>query len=194
METQLDELIYSNRFTKIEVKDYVILFDSIMGLCQSSMSDLKNANNDIPFFDFKNETFTVKVVDVYDGDTCTVVFKYKNELVKFKVRCMGYDSPEMKPPLSDKNRKNIIEKAIEARNYFIDLTSNCKLSSDVSYSKNELKNILSEKNTKLIKMECHGMDKYGRMLGTFFVNNVNVNNIMIKNNHGYPYYGGTKLK
>ena len=41
-------------------------------------------------------------------------------------------------------------------------------------------------------MKCHGWDKYGRILGEFFINGVNLNNEMIEKNYGYQYDGGTK--
>jgi endonuclease YncB( thermonuclease family) len=162
-----------------------------MGICQSSNLNLKNATNDIPFFDFKDKKFTVKVVDVYDGDTCTVVFDYNKELVKYKVRCMGYDSPEMKPPKDLVNRSQHIAKAIQARNFFISKVTDLNLTINDSHSKKELKEMFIQ-NKKLVKMECHGLDKYGRILGTFRVNNKNINNEMISRRHGYPYDGGTK--
>lgn len=162
-----------------------------MGICQSSNLNLKNATNDIPFFDFKDKTFTVKVVDVYDGDTCTVVFDYNKELVKYKVRCMGYDSPEMKPSKDLKNRSQHIAKAIQARNFFISRVTDLNLQLNDSYSKKELKDMFL-RNKKLVKMECSGLDKYGRILGTFKVNNTNINNEMISRHYGYPYDGGTK--
>jgi endonuclease YncB( thermonuclease family) len=159
-----------------------------MGSCQS-INKLKTATNEIDFFSFSGKTFDVKVVDVYDGDTCTVVFKYKDELIKYKVRCIGYDSPEMKP---SKNLINIdleIIKAIYARNYFINQVTNIKLPE--IFSKTDLKNLL-DNNTKIIKMNCKGFDKYGRLLGVFIVNDVNINEEMIKQNYGYKYNGGKK--
>ena len=164
-----------------------------MGICHSSNSLLQNATNDIPFFDFKDKKFTVKVVDVYDGDTCTVVFEYNKEIVKYKVRCLGYDSPEMKPSKDLPNREEHIIRAIKARNYFINKVTSLKLDDNISYSKKEIKELFL-KNKKLIKMECNGLDKYGRLLGVFKVNGVNINNEMIFKHHGYVYDGGTKNK
>ena len=40
-------------------------------------------------FSLNGMTFNAKVVDVYDGDTCTVIFYYKDEPIKFKCRCNG---------------------------------------------------------------------------------------------------------
>ena len=161
-----------------------------MGICQSTDNVLKEATNDIPFFDFKDKKFKVKVVDVYDGDTCTVVFRYNNELVKYKVRCAGYDSPEMKPSKDLPNREEHIEKAIIARNYLINRITDLNLDT-TSYSKAQIKEQFIT-NRKLVKMECNGLDKYGRLLGVFYVDGININDEMISKKHGYPYNGGTK--
>jgi len=42
---------------------------------------LLQANKDTPEFSLKNKLFRCKVVDIYDGDSCKVVFNYKNEYV-----------------------------------------------------------------------------------------------------------------
>ncbi len=47
---------------------------------------------------FAGKKFKCKVVNVYDGDTCTVVFRHRGKLEQHSVRMLGYDSPEMKPP------------------------------------------------------------------------------------------------
>lgn len=182
------------KFTKIDFKNFINNSHTTMGICQSSNSKLINANDDIPFFDFKDKTFMAKVVDVYDGDTCTVVFEYNNELVKYKVRCLGYDSPEMKPSKDLENREEYINKAINARNYFINRISDLNIEPSKHYQKKEIKELFNSKNKKLVKMKCHGLDKYGRILGEFIVKGKNINSEMISKNHGYKYNGGTKKK
>ncbi len=93
--------------------------------------------------------------------------------VKFKIRMDGYDSPEMKPPLSQVNRDKEIKEANKA--------------------KAELEKLVLN---KVIDLECGKWDKYGRLLGKIYVNinnkKVYVNEYMIKNGFGYPYDGGTK--
>lgn len=153
--------------------------------CKKGSEDIINVNmeNELMEFDFKsvnlfsyNDVKTVcRVVDVYDGDTCTIIFSYKNEIIKYKVRCMGYDSPEMKPSLKKENRDEEKEKAKIAKEFFKTL---------VNYEKG------------LIYIHIHNFDKYGRLLGTFYKDNTfsgkSINQIMIENGHGYEYYGGTK--
>jgi endonuclease YncB( thermonuclease family) len=45
--------------------------------------------------------FIGKVVSVYDGDTCQVVFNVDGDFVKFPVRVTGIDTPERKGTLKE---------------------------------------------------------------------------------------------
>ena len=165
-----------------------------MGICFSNNNDsvLLNLHDvDVEMFSLNGMTFNAKVVDVYDGDTCTVIFYYKDEPIKFKCRCKGYDSPEMKPPKDAKNRDDIIKNANLAKNFFINQTTNVNINILKKYDKKELKDILN-KNTRIIKIKTYEWDKYGRLLADFYYNNVNLNELMIKEGHGYSYDGGTK--
>ena len=76
----------------------------------------------LPLFNLNGHRTFGKVVDVYDGDTCTIVLKWEGKYRKFKCRCYGYDSPEMKPRLNVENREEIISKAKLARDRFKQLT------------------------------------------------------------------------
>lgn len=162
-----------------------------MGTCYSfyQINQLKNHDIDVPFFDLNGQTHYVKVVDVYDGDTCQIMMKFNGNYYKFKIRALGYDSPEMKPPKDDKNRLKLIERAIEARNYLISRITDIENTKNLN--KEDIKNLIKD-NRKIIKLKCHGWDKYGRLLGEFFVDGVNINQEMISKNYGYSYDGGTK--
>ena len=49
------------------------------------MNKLNNINSDdISIFSLNGYSTQAKVVDVYDGDTCTVVFKWEGKYRKFK--------------------------------------------------------------------------------------------------------------
>jgi endonuclease YncB( thermonuclease family) len=115
-----------------------------------------------------------KVVDIYDGDSCRVVFKNNNIINKWNVRMNGYDSPEIRPSKKLENRDEIKKKAIEAKNY--------------------LKSLIMNDN-QLVYLKCLDFDKYGRLLGEIYINKTDtesVNDLMIKNNYAYEYHGGTK--
>ena len=130
---------------------------------------LKSLNTDeIQLFSLNNHYTTGKVVDVYDGDTCTIVFKWEGKYRKFKCRCYGYDSPEMKPRLNIENREDIIKKAKEAKLRLQQLTAG------------------------VVNVRCLHFDKYGRLLVELFNDSASINSLMIKEGHGYVYHGGTK--
>ena len=125
----------------------------------------------VGLFSLKGKKYPCRIVSVYDGDTCTALFKLNRNPVKFKVRMLGYDSPEMKPRLNVENREQIKREAEAAKQALI--------------SKTKDRNII---------LHCDSWDKYGRLLGTLYVDNININQWMINSGYGYPYDGGTKRK
>ena len=136
---------------------------------------LKKCNSSTPFFSLDGKMKQCKVVDVYDGDTCKVVFELNGNLYKWNVRMAGYDSPEMRVSKTNENRDQIKKQAIVSRNYL---------------------RILIQKNPEqLVYIKCGEFDKYGRLLGELRVNledEKSVNQQMIDNGYGYEYHGGTK--
>ena len=127
----------------------------------------------LSYFSWEGQRFVAKPSHIYDGDTFTSTWYYNNELVKYKCRCLGYDSSEMRPRLNNPNRDEIKIKARQDKERFIEL--------------------LTQDST--IYIECGEFDKYGRLLVTIY-NDTNgtksLNDIMIEEGHGYEYYGGTK--
>ena len=148
-------------------------------ICSKSTRNLKNIDiDDIEYFTLNGHNCYAKVVSIYDGDTCSVVFYWNGNLMKYKCRCDGYDSPEIKPRLNLHNREEHIIQAKEAK---------AKFSEYVGFGKNEL-----------IYISFGKFDKYGRVLGTFYKNindfkhEKSINQQMINNGYGYVYNGGTK--
>lgn len=146
-----------------------------MGNCITK-SILRNTNDEkIKTFSLKGQRYLAKVVDVYDGDTITVLLRYRLKTLKFKVRMYGYDSPEMKPRLDIPNRIQIKESAIKAKK---------KLSEMI--------------NQRIVELDCGGFDKYGRLLATVHLRenccktSIDVNQWMVVNGYGYRYNGGRK--
>ena len=146
-----------------------------MGNCITK-SILRNTNQDnIKKFSLKGHKYIAKVVNVYDGDTITVLIRYRMKTHKFRVRMYGYDSPEMKPRQDDPNRYKIKEAALKAK-----------------------MKLLEKIDNKIVELDCGGFDKYGRLLGTVYLrdncckSSININQWMINNNYGYRYNGGKK--
>lgn len=161
---------------------------------------LKCVDKNINCFSLSGKIFYCKVVNVYDADTCKVVFYLNDELVKYTLRLKGIDTPEMKPPSSDKNRKIQIKEAKRSRNRLIQLSTDCDLELESDLSKSKIQNLINN-NKKIIQIRCEEFDKYGRLLASLFINESNESNysnsfneILIKEGYAYKYEGGTKKK
>ena len=168
-------------------------------LISSNKEILKDCKDcEIQCFSLNNKEFDAKITSVYDADTCKAVFYLNGELIKYTLRLVGIDTPEIRPKKSSDNREEEIIAAKRARNRFIQLCTNCELEIDKDISKKELQKII-DKNTKIIKLKCFEFDKYGRLLANIliigeFSETINVNEVLIKEGHGYNYDGGTKKK
>ena len=168
---------------------------------------LRNATNDeVPLFSLNGTKTCGKVVDIYDGDTCTIVFFVGDKRQKFTARLLGVDTPEMKPLLSKPGRDQEIKAAKRCRNRALQLLTNCcDITLDTEMTKKECKKIL-DTNTKLVTVHCHDFDKYGRLLVTLYDNigqhggatnaetsgETSVNQRLISEGHAKAYDGGTK--
>lgn len=159
-----------NPIRKTEDIQYVEILKSKVP--KKNVSDLEenliNQTNDLPLYQLEGE-FKCKVVDVYDGDTCTIVLINKGSYEKHKLRMYGYDSPEMKPLMKLENREQIKADAIKAKKALHDVVFN-----------------------KICIFRSMGKDKYGRLLGTLMCDHIHVNEYMIGNGYGYSYQGGKK--
>jgi endonuclease YncB( thermonuclease family) len=126
---------------------------------------------DITWEDTVMFTFPIqggRVIKVYDGDTITIAAKLPfndSPLYRLSVRLNGIDAPEMKGKSEDEKRA-----AKEAR----DMLSNLILNKYVT-----LTNIQNE--------------KYGRILADVYLDNLWLNEWMLKEHYAVKYDGGTKI-
>lgn len=137
---------------------------------------LKQHDKKTPKFSLDKHTKLAKVVDIYDGDSCRVVFEHNRTINMWNIRMVGYDTPEMRPRKDVIDRDQEIAKAKAARDYLKSLIMN---------------------EDQLVYVKCQEFDKYGRLLAKIYINQddtVSVNKMMIDNGHGYPYHGGNKKK
>jgi endonuclease YncB( thermonuclease family) len=140
----------------------------------------KIKNTDVEEFSLKNKTFLAKVVDIYDGDTCKIVFYLDDKIVKFTCRLNGIDTPELKPLKTKANRDEEIEKAKQCKNKLIEL---CCGSNTM------------ENNDKLVFIKCNEFDKYGRLLIDIYNSKeceTSFNHILVKEGLAKCYDGGKK--
>ena len=108
-----------------------------------------------------------KVIKVYDGDSITIAAKLKVEdalLYRFSVRLNGIDTPEIRGKNEDEK-----EAAKNAR----DALSNMILNKNIV-----LKNVDNE--------------KYGRILADVYLEDIHINEWLIKERYAVRYDGGAK--
>jgi len=168
------------------------IFSFIPFLCSSTKITNTNANTntdndvinliidpdvtatDIKWEDTVEFTFPIKggtVIKVYDGDTITIASKLpynSSPLYRFSVRLNGIDTPEIKG-------LNVTDEEKEAAKQARDFVSNLVLH-------------------KYIKLENIKNEKYGRILADVYIDDLHLNELLIKERYAVKYDGGTKIK
>jgi micrococcal nuclease len=131
-------------------------------------------NCDIKWEDTVEFTFPIKggkVIKVYDADTITIASKLpydESPLYRLSVRLNGIDTPEIKGKgISDEEK----ESAKLARDFVYNLVFN-----------------------KYVRLENIESEKYGRILADVYIDNINLNELLIKERYAVKYDGGTKKK
>jgi len=137
----------------------------------------------IPYFNWKGKIFYARPCNIYDGDTFSICWIWKGDLIKYRCRCLGYDSPEMKPHKLIQGGKELV------------LNVNREKEKELAKAaKERFEQLLNANSSGLIKVECDDFDKYGRILVTVWngIEIRSINQIMLDEGHGRPYLGGTK--
>ena len=149
-----------------------------MGNCYGFAKFLNNSRNisymtadNTPWLSLDKETLLCKVIDVYDGDTITVILPFNTMFYKKKCRLYGIDCAEIRT-------KDLEEKkcGYDAKRFLSDHIHN-----------------------KQVWIYCGDWDKYGRLLITIYTNkqdignfDKSINKLMLDNNHAYSYDGTKK--
>ncbi len=111
-----------------------------------------------------------RVIDVYDGDTITVIFLLGNVPVQMKIRLKGIDTPEVRAGKGKLKAEKIAGKV--CRDYLRSLVGN-----------------------KIVTLIISDWDKYGgRVIGDIYFDGENVSYYMMKNGYAKSYDGGKKHK
>ncbi len=113
--------------------------------------------------------YKAKILRVVDGDTVDVDIDLGFGLTsnKKRIRLLGIDTPESRT-------RDLTEK------YYGKLAS--------AFLKSHL-----EKGKKY-KLRTSKPDKYGRILGEFFIKDVNINQLLVEENHAVAYKGQSKTE
>jgi len=161
-------------------------------MSENSDDTLLNCKDcEIECFNLDGQEFETKVTNIYDADTCRCVFYLNGKLVKYTIRLVGIDTPEIRPRKTVENRDEEIASAKRARNRLIQLATDQTIDLELAPGKKEIQKLL-DSNKKLITIKCEEFDKYGRLLGKLYDGDVCFNELLIQEGHAYAYDGGTK--
>lgn len=145
-----------------------------------------------PVFSLANTNSYARLVDLYDGDTITVVLPIaENNYYKFACRVNGIDTPELRS--TDPQAKAL---GIKARDRMIELCIGRKVPEGDEKSKKQWIKEQLTTAVQLVYVECEGMDKYGRVLLKVRKSKedpMSFGDILLHEGLAYEYGGGTKL-
>lgn len=142
-----------------------------------------------PLLTLKGTDTYCKALNVHDGDTLKLALDIQGTFVKIIARIKGIDTPELSPPQTLENRKELVERAFRARNRLIQLVSDANISLEDKLSKADI-TMLMNKNKRLIRVLLHEADKYGRTLVEF--PDDNIASKLIEEGLAFHYDGGRK--
>lgn len=148
-----------------------------------SESELAKYGNSTPMFSLNGYKTLARVVDVYDGDTLKIVFKFKDTFYKFDARLINIDACEIR-----NTNTELKNKAIEARDFVVSLLLKQKHDTYSNISQ------LFENNVVIVTVFCYDFDKYGRILVDIFTqDSENIKDLLIEHKLAHYYDGGKKL-
>lgn len=132
------------------------------------------AANCPPRFEIRG-TYIGKFISCYDGDTCDIVMlipkgqiphtsslhephkEYAGyHLVRFRSRTMFFNAPEIKQPIGASDRTEQKQMAIQSRDMLWKLVTGLDKADQ------------TRGHTRLVAIDAHGFDKYGRLLVEVF--------------------------
>lgn len=132
----------------------------------SILSSCNAANT--PFFGMAGLKCLARLIDVHDGDTVTVIAEvFPSRAFKFHVRLAGIDAPEMTSKnaqvhaLAERARLRLVDLLVPG----LSLPQNHR----GHLTRNEMMTLL-QTSVHLVYLECHEMDKYGRVLADISCN------------------------
>lgn len=154
------------------------------------MEDFSKYGLSTPSLSLEGMFTPARLVDQYDGDTNTLIIPFKGEYFKFTCRMLGIDTCEMKSKIKE-NKEN----AIRARNRVLQLVG-LPVDITAAYTRKKIQTMLDEQIV-IVWVHCHGVDKYGRILGDIYTSSdsseKSIAKMLIEEKLAYEYYGDTKL-
>lgn len=111
-----------------------------------------------PMFSLAGTSAWARVVDVYDGDTLTLVIAFRGGVHRFRARIQGIDTSELR----SKDAKNAA-RAVRARDRLIRLITKEEDDTITFPSRVVIKEYLG-RTVYLVWVECFRTDRYGRII------------------------------
>ena len=123
----------------------------------------------VPKVPLQNQFTLARIEEVYDGDTVKIIVLLSDTPLRFSLRILGIDTPELKHGEGRLPEEHLA--AVKVRDYVKSLFP-----------------------TNIAKIRIHDWDKYGgRVLGDLFLpTGENVSEILIKCGWARPYHGEKK--
>ena len=122
----------------------------------------------------QNELIEARVYKVYDGDTCSILYKLGDRVMKTSLRIVGIDCPELRPKRLTEEMKVMEAKAAAVCRDFV-------------------KSLILE---KIVQVMFVGNDKYGgRLLANIYIPGDDLmllSDVMITQGYAKPYDGAKK--
>jgi endonuclease YncB( thermonuclease family) len=138
--------------------------------------------------------YECRVKKIYDGDTLTVVIGVYDNFFAFNVRMMGIDTPELHPRFGTyEAREDEHAAALRSRNRLIQLcSSNEVVNLEDEYTEKYIESVF-QSSTKIITIDIPDeRDKYGRIMGTLYDGDRNINTTLVGEGFAKLYDGKTK--
>lgn len=157
----------------------------------TTKEDFRAFGYDTPEFSLLGTKCYARCVNVYDGDSPTIVIPLGAKMYKFHTRLFGIDTSEMhsKDPVNK-------TRAVRGRNRLIELITKAGNNGGASVvTKKDIKDLLGA-DVYLVWVECMEMDKYGRILLKMYSaenDTKSFSDILLEEKLAYSYMGQTKL-
>lgn len=147
------------------------------------------AEHEVQAVPHKGEVITVKVTSVYDGDTCTILIPYGSEFMKYKLRVIGVDAPEIKARRDRSKDSEKTAEEIAALDELVALEKQAALN-----VRDIVKEMICDKEIKVV-IDRH--DKYGgRLLGVIHLpkgyGEKTLKDYLLQHGMAKEYYGQKK--
>lgn len=147
------------------------------------------AAEDINSVPYKGEVVKAKVVSVYDGDTCTILIPYGSSFMKYNLRIIGVDAPEIRARRDKKKDGERSPEEIQQLDELVTLERRAAIN-----VRDIVKEMICDKEVNVV-IERH--DKYGgRLLGTIHLpkgyGEKTLKDYLLQHRMAKEYYGKAK--